>query len=200
MMKRLLPLLAALLAIASPVDAGLWLAVDEVHQPPASEITLDISQSAVISIWGDIMLPPYPGWAAAGYILVEGPASIDGCTILWPGDLVAYWDLEEIAENSDPQMTPEECLQAFRDYLDMPDITDVSNWYLVDSSLSFLPLVGKLIDDIVFHCEGPGDVTMTLIFNDFTTVFDTLTIHQIPEPATLALLGLGGLFLMRRRK
>jgi hypothetical protein len=28
---------------------------------------------------------------------------------------------------------------------------------------------------------------------------DTLTIHQIPEPTTIALLGLGGLLLRRRK-
>ena len=28
----------------------------------------------------------------------------------------------------------------------------------------------------------------------------TLTVNVIPEPATIALLGLGGLFLLRRRK
>jgi hypothetical protein len=31
-------------------------------------------------------------------------------------------------------------------------------------------------------------------------LIDSLTIHQIPEPMTLALLGLGGLFVLRRRK
>ncbi len=31
-------------------------------------------------------------------------------------------------------------------------------------------------------------------------LIDSLTIHQIPEPMTLALLGLGGLFILRRRK
>ena len=31
-------------------------------------------------------------------------------------------------------------------------------------------------------------------------LIDSLTIHQIPEPMTVALLGLGGLFLLRRRK
>ena len=35
---------------------------------------------------------------------------------------------------------------------------------------------------------------------DLTTVLDTITITQIPEPMTIALLGLGSLFLLRRRK
>jgi hypothetical protein len=31
-------------------------------------------------------------------------------------------------------------------------------------------------------------------------LIDSLTIHQVPEPMTLVLLGLGGLFVLRRRK
>ena len=34
----------------------------------------------------------------------------------------------------------------------------------------------------------------------YVTPADTLTITQIPEPMTIALLGLGGLFMLRRRK
>ena len=51
---------------------------------------------------------------------------------------------------------------------------------------------------VQFHCEAPGDVLITLYDEAFVPV-DTLTIHQIPEPATMALLGLGGLFLRRRK-
>ena len=51
-----------------------------------------------------------------------------------------------------------------------------------------------------FHCLDEVDVVITLLDEDYTTVLDTITIHQIPEPATIALLGLGGLFLRWRRK
>jgi hypothetical protein len=70
-------------------------------------------------------------------------------------------------------------------------------------------------DNIMFHCEEEGDVTITLVsgIGQFGLVnmgadgniangdiLDTLIIHQIPEPMTMALLGLGGLGLLRRRR
>ena len=62
-----------------------------------------------------------------------------------------------------------------------------------------------LVNEIMFHCDGLGEVTITLIaikstdgYDPLATI-DTLTIWQIPEPTTVALLGLGGLLLRRRR-
>jgi hypothetical protein len=51
------------------------------------------------------------------------------------------------------------------------------------------------------HCEKLGNVYIELLDDDFTTILDTATIYQvpIPEPMTIALLGLGGLFLRRRK-
>jgi hypothetical protein len=66
------------------------------------------------------------------------------------------------------------------------------------------------MDGLVIHCLDTTDVILTVRVTENTvingetipidTVLHTLTIHQIPEPATMALLGLGGLFLLRRRK
>jgi len=52
--------------------------------------------------------------------------------------------------------------------------------------------------DTEFHCDGPGVVVITLMDTGGNTL-DTITISQIPEPMTVALLGLGGLFLRRRK-
>ncbi len=62
--------------------------------------------------------------------------------------------------------------------------------------------VGTLVDNIIFHCEVPGDVTLTLVgdYENGIEVLDTQIIHQLPEPMTMCLLGLGGLFLRRRSK
>ena len=51
-----------------------------------------------------------------------------------------------------------------------------------------------------FHCDAqPGDVIIQLQDGGQNPIQD-LVIHQIPEPLTLSLLGLGGLGLLRRRR
>jgi len=53
--------------------------------------------------------------------------------------------------------------------------------------------------DLTMHCDGPGDVTVDLYDSSGYILIDSLTIQQIPEPITVALLGLGGLLLRRRK-
>jgi len=67
------------------------------------------------------------------------------------------------------------------------------------------------LDHILLHCDGQGQVAVTM--TDTTATFETdwmtgvfspafggpVSITQVPEPMTVALLGLGSLFLLRRR-
>ena len=81
---------------------------------------------------------------------------------------------------------------------------------------------GVLVWDLLIHCDGSSsDVVVDLTLAGTTHIWDfkypsgdpygdvydavegdlgDLTIYQVPEPATIALLGLGSLFLMRRRR
>jgi hypothetical protein len=70
----------------------------------------------------------------------------------------------------------------------------------------------NIIGSIIFHCDGgPGWVHITMVegityggsadMNFMPPIYDGITIDiwQTPEPMSIALLGLGGLFLRRRR-
>ena len=54
--------------------------------------------------------------------------------------------------------------------------------------------------EILFHCDGPGDVIIDLMDDTLGVIIDTVIVHQIPEPMTMSLLALGGLGLIRRRR
>ncbi|MHC4692935.1 MAG: PEP-CTERM sorting domain-containing protein [Planctomycetota bacterium] len=64
---------------------------------------------------------------------------------------------------------------------------------------------GVYFSDILFTCAGEGPVTVYL-YDIGTTwsiadgLIDSAVINQVPEPMTIALMGLGSLFLLRRRK
>ena len=47
--------------------------------------------------------------------------------------------------------------------------------------------------------DTSGTYTLNLYHTNFSTIIDSLPITIIPEPMTIALLGLGGLFLRRRK-
>jgi hypothetical protein len=83
------------------------------------------------------------------------------------------------------------------------DWTEAVGDVFIDLSLSGVPIppipAGDVVSGIVFHCDGPGDVVLTVVGDATGVTHATATINQIPEPITLGLLGIGGLFLRRRK-
>jgi len=185
MMKKLLVVLAVL-AMASVANAALKISVNGVVDPPDTTIILLPSQWVELDIWSDGTTPPFANQEF--YLKVEGLGSLD---IEHEGG----WARNFV--NPPGHSSDEELDSIF--FVDTGVI-------LVDLAIVAVPPVaipaGTAADRIWFHCEGqPGDVTLTLygVLLGVTTVFDTQVIHQVPEPMTLALLSIGGLFLRRRK-
>jgi hypothetical protein len=184
-MKKLLVLMMVL-GIAGAANAALLISVDGVVDPPDSEIELVKSDWVTIDIWGDGQTAPGDFFMGLS-IESDGPASMDvsNAVILYTGNQTG------IVEGYDayaPYIGPGVQLPFYQ----------ITMYDLVTPGDPQAPLEGTLIDGIRLHCDGPGEVTIVLTDID-GVVLDTQVIHQIPEPMTLGLLGLGGLFLRRRK-
>jgi hypothetical protein len=193
--NRAVILLLFIFCLVPSANAGLFISVNGVIEPPFAEVKLQPDATAVIGIQGDGLTPP----PIALYLLVEGPGSIDRSTMVYPGALSAYQDFPLTVPDIEVPPPPEEQLRAARELLGRPDLMDLSFITLADSAIPPAPLDGLLVDNIILHCDAIGDVRLSLISDDFATVYDTQAIRQVPEPATLFLLGLGSLFAVTRR-
>jgi len=167
MMRR--TVLVLFLSMAVVANASLYITVNGEVNPPDSSITIIPSTWIVLGIWDDSQTQP--GSLALG--LTMGLGNLDDSRISTSAGVNA----------------------ALKD-----DALAAAGFGLQNPFISLeigAAQTGMLVNEIDFHCDGPGDVTLALV-NDDGIVIDTQVIHQIPEPLTLALLGLGGLFLKRR--
>jgi hypothetical protein len=77
-----------------------------------------------------------------------------------------------------------------------------------DDNGAVLAGLGNPLATVSYHQDGMGDVLIGLAdvytfdqqWNLIVPVYHGMIIHDVPEPATLSLLTLGGLALLRRRK
>jgi len=158
---------------------------------PVKEIT--IMPTDVINF--DVVYEADPGWFGWSLSLemrVEGPGTLDISTITKPA---GYWNA------------------------DFTKVTAAVYGALIDATANDIGTVppGVVLDHFLLHCDGPGTVLITLLETEETAAglsqetdgIDLfalaagpgIVIHQIiPEPMTLTLLGLGSLFLARRKK
>jgi hypothetical protein len=181
MMKKVLVLMLVL-GIASVANAGLVISVGGVVDPPETQVNLTPSEEVIIDIHG---IAPSP--MMGGFMAVQGPATLDmsNMNMVYAGDLSFAADLMDV----DPDI-----YAAIEGILG--PCSDILYYEFFDSG-GLQPL-GLCLDNMILHCEGLGDVTLTLTDPDVVPL-DTQIIHQIPEPASMLLLGLGGLLLRRRK-
>ena len=181
-MKKMLLVVLTVLAMATVANAALTakISVYGVVDPPDTTINLQVSDTAVIDI--------HSTQTAITYLLIQGPGSISKGPNFWA------WEQSSVTipSSDKPDLLP------ILEEMGYVDITEFIGIDILDTSDPYTQPSGKVIDGLVFHCERLGDVTLTLFDVDLG-VLDSQVIHQIPEPITMVLLGLGGLFLRRRK-
>lgn len=159
---------------------------------PVKEIT--IVPSDVINM--DVIYTDDSGLTLFGMafdVVAEGPGELSGDEPTWP---VGVWDML------------------------ITEIIPHDGMIGVSGGAAGMGLPGGIaVDHLLMHCLAIGDVYVSLVNNTGLPAGDSLevnadfsimqrpefgpgvVIHQIiPEPMTLTLLGLGGLFLVRRKK
>jgi hypothetical protein len=187
MMKKLLVLMLVL-SMASMASATLQLSVNGLRGVTDVTVTVVPSGNVTLDIWTTEAISAGVGegyWAIGSATALS---TISGGVSLWPTEPgISIADDAAGAGVALPQGE-----------------NGVWGGVYITGVISGIAADAGVYDEILFHCEGPGDVIVTLYADaDSTPVaVGTVTIHQqvIPEPMTMALLGLGGLFLRRRSK
>jgi len=189
-MKKLL-VLALVLSMATMASAALQISVN--GSQAAADITLAPSDTASLGIWTDAAI--LPGVGETYFVLVANTqvGMIDYLTgtVLLTGDggvgLEHSVDAQGFTAGTGIDV--------------LPPMNGIGGGVVL-SVFASINSGAQIFDGIVFHCEGPGDVIVQLFATDFvtSTLVDSAVIHQlVPEPMTMGLLGLGGLFLRRRK-
>jgi hypothetical protein len=187
--------MAIVLSLAAVANAGLLISVEGQVGPSNGTVTLMPNDTATISI------------VAAGeqspsnlYLFVTDGSfgTLSGGGVVWP-DFSSTAGEMTLNEGADDQY-----VIAVRQY-SWPDATQTYYISLIGNTDS-LVMNGTVVDGITYRAEIAGDATIILgngVYDGqgypMAAVLDTVVIHQVPEPMTIVLLGIGGLFLRHRR-
>lgn len=189
-MKKLLALVVVLAFAAISSATTISLVGPKAGEPGSKENPLQPSQIIVVPIVVDAGL-----MSMDAIVRVDGLGSIAGATDVATGVQRFGWDAGFAADTA---VTPKSATFA------------AGNFNGLGVNGATYP---RVIGEIVFHCDGKDaiPVKVTIFGNDAlggSIAIDGSTmaafglpveIYQVPEPITMSLLGLGGLFLARRR-
>ena len=176
------------LSMATMASASFQLAVGTDKTATDVTITAVPSGTITLGIWTDAVISAYDDecyWAIG--------AQVTGATL----------------SGGEGFITAEAGIAIFDDGLSVgiayPDGEDGVWGTIVLSTIPSVAAGTMIFNDITLHCEGPGPVTVSLYWvngddGSIISTMDTLVVHQTPEPMTMGLLGLGGLFIRRHRK
>jgi hypothetical protein len=184
-MKKLL-VLALVLSMATMASAALQITAGGDRN--ATEITLLPSDIIELGIWTDAQISAGIGESGGWGLVISNVATISGGVSLFPTEPgISIFD--DIVGNLG---------------LPVPEGTNgVGGMILITGVIANIPGQADIYNGITIHCNGPGDAVISLVLanDDYSafTVVDSIIVHQIPEPFTMGLLGLGGLFLRRRK-
>ena len=175
-MRKLL-ILTVVLGMASMANAGLSLVVGGVES--GGTITIAPTDSIWIGIYDDT-----GGAQFSAYLAIAEDGGADEAGGSWTSGNNVY----------SPPAIPG-ASNFYTGYLSPYG----DSWKLTNSlPITAMPGIG-LQADYEFHCDQLGNTAVIELTDLAGAMLDTLTINQIPEPITIALLGLGGLFLRRRK-
>jgi hypothetical protein len=182
-MKKLVALMLVF-GMVSVASAGLQLSVNGNPDPIDTEIELLPSETLELDIWTDADIGMF-----AGHLWMCVVKTTQGTITGGAGTITA-----SVVSGPAPSTGV------------IPPAGMEGRWGNVFNLESTPIAAGTIIvDSLIFHCETERlDAVVELweVIEDVGTgvLYDSVIIHQIPEPATMALLSLGGLFLLRRRK
>jgi hypothetical protein len=171
MMKKLLVLLI-ILVLASIANAAMYLSIDGVNASDGTEDIDDLGGTVTVYVISDDSSP-----------------------------YTYYLDMLKVAGGGHATMTQP---SIHTNAGDIAQVNSYSTATLYDWELIAADSTGNIVSGVHFYSTitesgNVGDTFLVDLIEYGVGSLDTITLTIIPEPMTIALLGLGGLFLRRRK-